>query len=365
VTDGPRPGAHLSAADLVGELSHAIDLTLAPLVPRGARVALLDFPNHNNVGDNAIWLGEVAYLRRREVEIVYICDASSYCTETLRERIGDGTLLLHGGGSFGTIWPRHQAFRERIVREFPRQRIVQLPQTVDFTDEESVERARRTLGAHDGLVILARDHESLACLREQLSLEAVLCPDMAFALGTSNRLLPSTDILWLARSDRESLAPPPQTLGERVEVVDWLRGEPGHPWSHVLAPLTVRSRCTVNAAMERWSWLRRWAGPAVASTFETLAWRRFERGRRILSRGRVVITDRLHGHILCLLFAIPHVLLDNRFGKLARFRRAFTGGCDLGRAAQGPEAALSVARQWLRGEGGPAPGTGAAAGASR
>ena len=35
-------------------------------------------------------------------------------------------------------------------------------------------------------------------------------------------------------------------------------------------------------------------------------------GFMYLSRGRVVATDRLHGHILSTLMDIPHVLIDNR-----------------------------------------------------
>jgi pyruvyl transferase EpsO len=337
----------ISAQELVADLSRTIDETLAPLVPPGARVALLDFPNHNNVGDNAIWLGELAWLRRREVELVYVCDLSSYCSRTLRERIGGGVILLHGGGSFGTIWPRHQAFRERIVGEFQGHRIVQLPQTVDFSDRESLQRTRKSMGGNPDLVVLARDHQSVACLSDELGIESRLCPDMAFALGPFDRLRPSKDVLWLARSDHESLGPPAADPGEGIEVVDWLRGEPGRPWSYLLAPLTVRTRLAVNAAMQRWAWLRRWTSPYMAATFERLAWRRFLRGRRILSRGRVVITDRLHGHILSLLLGIPHVLLDNRFGKLERFHQTFTRGCRLARPAEDPAAALRIARQLL------------------
>jgi exopolysaccharide biosynthesis predicted pyruvyltransferase EpsI len=46
--------------------------------------------------------------------------------------------------------------------------------------------------------------------------------------------------------------------------------------------------------------------------------------KRWLSRGRVVITDRLHGHILCLLLGLPHVLLDNSIGKLSAYFETWT-----------------------------------------
>jgi exopolysaccharide biosynthesis predicted pyruvyltransferase EpsI len=44
----------------------------------------------------------------------------------------------------------------------------------------------------------------------------------------------------------------------------------------------------------------------------------------MLSEGRVVVTDRLHGHILCLLLGIPHIVLDNSYGKLRSFDETWT-----------------------------------------
>jgi pyruvyl transferase EpsO len=55
-----------------------------------------------------------------------------------------------------------------------------------------------------------------------------------------------------------------------------------------------------------------------------LAEQRLMRGCQLLSRGREVVTDRLHAHILCLLMGIPHVLVDNNYGKLRSFFEAWT-----------------------------------------
>jgi pyruvyl transferase EpsO len=52
-----------SNRDLTGGLAARAHSVLAQHVARGQRFALVDFPNHSNVGDNAIWLGELAALR--------------------------------------------------------------------------------------------------------------------------------------------------------------------------------------------------------------------------------------------------------------------------------------------------------------
>lgn len=60
-----------------------------------------------------------------------------------------------------------------------------------------------------------------------------------------------------------------------------------------------------------------------------------------------MITDRLHGHILCLLLGLPHVLLDNTYGKLKDFYDTWTKGCALAIWANSPGEALERARPLL------------------
>ena len=51
---------------------------------------------------------------------------------------------------------------------------------------------------------------------------------------------------------------------------------------------------------------------------------RLQRGLAMLATGELVVTDRLHAHILSLLLDIPHVLLDNSYGKVAGFADQWT-----------------------------------------
>lgn len=45
---------------------------------------------------------------------------------------------------------------------------------------------------------------------------------------------------------------------------------------------------------------------------------------KLLSKGSVVLTDRLHGHILSILIVKPHVIVDNSYGKISDFYQAWT-----------------------------------------
>jgi exopolysaccharide biosynthesis predicted pyruvyltransferase EpsI len=151
--------------------------------------------------------------------------------------------------------------------------------------------------------------------REDLGLEARLCPDMAFALPA----LPAAPrsargVLWLLRRDRESASPdgrPP--AGARVS--DW----PGEPRSVVRRVQRVLTRSLALLPGGRW-WRRR----ALESTYAPVARRRLSAALALLRSAEVVVTDRLHGHLLCVLAGIPHVVLGDRHGKVAGVREAWT-----------------------------------------
>ena len=63
----------------------------------------------------------------------------------------------------------------------------------------------------------------------------------------------------------------------------------------------------------------------------------------MLSKGRAVITDRLHAHILCVLLGIPHVVLDNSYGKVRSFYDTWTSDCDLAYWSDSAAEALTIA----------------------
>lgn len=77
--------------------------------------AILDFLDHSNVGDSAIFLGELAWLKAAiGRDPSYVCSMRSY-TDDIDRQLPDGTIYLHGGGNFGDVWPRHQVFCENIM----------------------------------------------------------------------------------------------------------------------------------------------------------------------------------------------------------------------------------------------------------
>ena len=66
----------------------------------------------------------------------------------------------------------------------------------------------------------------------------------------------------------------------------------------------------------------------------------------MLAAGHTVITDRLHGHILSLLLGIPHVVLDNSYGKVRAFYETWTRDAPIVRWAETAADAVRAVEQW-------------------
>jgi len=322
----------------VARLRRHLDRGLAELLPAGEPCALLDFPDHSNVGDSLIWLGQVSALRRRGVRIAYASDQRGFDAERLERFVPRGPILLSGGGNFGDVWEASQDFRERILRRFPERRVVQLPQSIWFGDPARRERARRALAAHERFTLLVRDDASRARAHDELGMEAPLWPDMAFGLSPlPRRPAPEVDLVWLGRADEETRAG--AHTPEGVTRSDWVVGGRELP-DRLRKRLRkrVRGRGPVPDLLQR----------ALQRTLEPAARRQLRRGVRMLGRGRVVVSDRLHAHILCVLLGIPHVVLDNSYGKVHDFHRTWTSGSAVAHRAGSPSEALAIARRLAR-----------------
>jgi pyruvyl transferase EpsO len=307
---------------------------------RGHRqCAILDFPDHGNVGDSAIWVGEIVGLKALGIEIAYVSNLHSFSEKVLRERMPDGIVLIHGGGNFGTIWPECQGHREHVLERLRDYPIVQLPQSIHYDHPAALAKTRALIEAHPRFTMLVRDEPSRVISETQLNARTVMCPDSAFFIRRSlRREAPVVDILALARTDKErvtgGLDAALQASGRTHEVVDWLE-----------EPMTASRRLALKIWPRSAGRLTRVPGffALLRAVWNAAAWARVHRGCKLLSRGRVVVTDRLHAHILCTMLDIPHVVLDNNYGKVQNFIAAWTNGNPLVHRAASPAEAVALA----------------------
>jgi exopolysaccharide biosynthesis predicted pyruvyltransferase EpsI len=335
-------------AALVGQLGSRVHEALARALVRADACALIDFPRHRNAGDSAIWLGEVAALRALGIRVRAIFDRETYSQPRLRRSVGDHPILLHGGGNLGDLYPTHQGLRERVLTDFRGHPIVQLTQSIHFNDPANLERMRRAVAAHGALTIMVRDEHSEAIAREKFEARIERCPDLAFAVGPIERPHPARmPVLRLARIDREAAE----------------QAAPGHdplaaPTFDWLAPPTSRRVRARLAAADGLLPLavggRRMRGRSILPirahklAYDAYARQNVDRAARLLSNAEVVVTDRLHGHILCTLLGIPHVLVDDKYGKVGNFYACWTSALQTARFARDRSQVTSLADELLR-----------------
>ena len=332
-----------AAAELQGEL----DRKLSALLRRGTRAALINYPNHHNVGDPALYVGTLRTLKRIGVRVTYRCDQLTYSRSALGIELDRGTevVLINGGGNLGDQYPQ-QVVRERVLSDFPDVRTIQLPQSLWFVSEPNRERFGELVTRHQDLTLLWRDRDSYETAVRTFAAPAILCPDMALGLGPKIRpIAASQDVLWLRRTDRESASP--GSLGgvvDGLEPVDWLDASP----EEAVGCSSGRWLLRANRFLTRWTTRRPWLWRPLARTFEPLAERRLEFGCRLLARGRVVVTDRLHGVVIALLMGIPVIAVDTTNRKVSSFINTWLPGAPEVRLAESHEQALLEARRLLQ-----------------
>lgn len=313
---------------------------LVKIIGSGCVAAYFDFPNYSNVGDSAIWLGGEKVLKTElGVNIIYQDDVFAF-KRGFPEFDRSTIILISGGGNFGDLWEEHQLSREYILRAYPNNLVVQLPQSIYFKSNCNFEKSRQFLSAHKDFHLLVRDHESLKIGKKLHKGETLLCPDMALCLGKLTRTVTSSfPILGLLRDDIEkNIESPENNKQSNFYYLDWIK-EPMMFNSVILS--------YIDRLIQKFNLSHKFCSSLKLTIYNQLANKRLRRGCNILSSGKIVITDRLHAHILCTLLNIPHVVLDNSYRKIGNFRKVWHTGEGLCKTATTLDEAINKAYKML------------------
>ncbi|MBN9068542.1 MAG: polysaccharide pyruvyl transferase family protein [Rhizobiales bacterium] len=322
---------------LIARMQGMIDDCLRDCLVDDAPLAILDFPDIRNCGDSAIWLGEMAYLASRGKRPAYVSRMRDFSAEALERAVPEGPIFIHGGGNFGDLWVSHQDFREAVLERFPHRRIIQFPQSIHYRSEERIAQTARAIARHRNFLLLVRDQESKDFAERHFDCEVRLCPDMAFWIGAVEPGAVEFPVLAMLRADLEKTGEVDRSAYPGLPIEDWITE----------SARRVRVSKAAGAAL---AFLALKPAEMRLRKLDAAAHNRFRRGIRQISRGRTVVTDRLHVHICSLLIGRPHAVLDNSYGKIGRFMAAFSGGTELAYRAS----SLDDGLEWAFGQISPA-----------
>jgi pyruvyl transferase EpsO len=318
--------------------------------------ALLNYPDYPNIGDHLIGLGTVFYLTDVvKTQIKYTASIEDFSEEELEKRVGQAPIILHGGGNLGDLWSHHQLFREYIISKYPDRPIIIMPQSIYFANLENLKKAAAIFNAHPNLTLFVRDNYSYEIACDHFSnCQVIKSPDMAFHMA--NMPLPSFSFnykrptLYLCREDSElnqnfspdALEIPNMVVQDWVDSRDWIyrgRGKftelKGWYWRLPGMVVLVREGWQRRGLANPGEWISRhqWerSHPYVDkfnhvhdSFTHRFSWTLMHTGIAQFTQRRLVITNRLHGHILCLLLGIPNIFLPNSYYKNEAFYETWT-----------------------------------------
>ncbi|XP_046361186.2 pyruvyl transferase 1-like [Haliotis rufescens] len=291
-----------SSYDVIAEAQRIHFNVFSELLAPFKYAILIDIAAFANKGDPAITVGEVYLLRRLGIKLLYYCNYNACKSRNLNyirnvaRNFSDSevVVLLQGGGNV-VGYKFHDYLRQRIFNTFSQYKIILFPQTVFMREglSKHVTFCEKLYRQTDFIMML-RDRQSFSLAQKHFSGKPTffLMPDIAFQIGAISRFIsPMFDIMWLKRVDPEA---------PRQNVTKWPKG------------VTVQVEAWVN-----------WETPKGKTTIED-SFLMQTNGMIFLQRGRVVITDRLHGHIFCVLMNIPHVLIDTPYRKLSSYHETWT-----------------------------------------
>lgn len=307
----------MTSQEKIQQLKEYIHNSLAHLID--SDYVLLDVPYYTNIGDTLIWEGTKHFQKEIPHKCLYTASVETYRYRPLPP---DTVILLQGGGNFGDLWRRHQDLRLEVIRAYPNNKIIILPQTVFYKDDAVFQDDAKIFNSHNNLYICARDTVSFEYLQQSLTCNLLLVPDMAFCI--SSKLLKKYSkkegdrTLFLKRNDPEFCQYDFNSHITEDEVMldtcDWP---------------TMEQQFKTKTYLDKLLWHKERLG-RLSDIYADKIFRPFQvkKGIEFVSQYKKVYTTRLHVAILSLLLDKEIVFFDNSYGKNSSFFDTWLKGVD-------------------------------------
>ncbi|NEO80655.1 polysaccharide pyruvyl transferase family protein [Moorena sp. SIO4G3] len=313
---------------------------------------LLDNPDHYNIGDHLIWLGSVLFLTDTlKTKIKYATGINGFSDASLK-KIDQCPIIFNGGGALGDLYEGFQNFRESIIENYRDRPIIIFPQTIYFRNPENLKKAAKVFNSHPNLTLFTRDQVSYEiALKNFWNCQVIKSPDMAFQMAglSTDSIQPAQEdsSLYLCRKDQELKATSNLSLSSKIKnlvLEDWVSDRwtlrttkqlsKGWYWRipglvRIIREVYERGLATPKEWLSRQNWKYFHTNTAKFQTthnspINLASWGLMHSGIYQFKRHRLIITNRLHGHILSTLLEIPHIFLPNSYYKNEAFYEAWT-----------------------------------------
>lgn len=317
----------MNSKEKIKELKTIIEQALTPIINND--YVYLDLPYHNNIGDTLIWKGTESFLKTIPYNCLYRASFETYIKPKINKDI---VILLHGGGNLGDLYEAHNKFRLDIIKAFPDNPIIILPQTAYYSKEEPLKLHAQAFAKHQNLTLCARDYVTQDLFKNNFSKNNILLvPDMAFCISESFieqfKGEAKKNYLYFKRSDIEFVDVGFKDLfkgDEAFDTSDWPTYESDiKAWKNYLRILKIKSKLPNNTFFNK-------------ITAKFIDWyfiniyfpQSLKVGIEFISNYKHIYSTRLHAAILSILLDKKITFLNNSYGKNSNFYKAWLENLD-------------------------------------
>ena len=259
--------------------------------PLGKKVYILGTPLHPNLGDSAIVIAEVHFLKKIFGSSKRIKEVASFdYNRKYKKYINNKSLICGlGGGNMGNQWYSEEKFRYDMFSAFPHNPIIIFPQTIHFIDtynkSADEERSVSFYNYRKDLTIVAREKKSFDIISSMYpNVNKLLTPDIVLSTNMSDFGVVEQErdgILLCIRSDAEKSVDESvwNTIEQYIDQLD-IRHNRTDMYSDCPVTKDNRLECVRRKMQE-------------------------------FASARLVITDRLHGMVFAAITGTPCIVFGN------------------------------------------------------
>jgi len=255
-----------------------------------SRVFLFGVPEHANLGDQAIAMSTIQFVKSvlPDIEVVEITERQlEVDIDNIRNFVEDNDLLLlMGGGNLGDLYMGPALARQAVIETFPNNAIILFPNSMYFKHQENLNKCKTLFASHKNLTLFAREEVSFKLMSECFYANKVfLAPDIVLSLpATEPCHTPGSGAVLAMRIDQESYITS-ERLSDLKSLITNRFGD------FVLTDTIIRHK-----AMCRKTEL--------------------DKKLRQFSEAKLLVTDRLHGAIFAALTGTSCIVLPNSYHKV-------------------------------------------------
>ncbi|MCP8617526.1 polysaccharide pyruvyl transferase family protein [Salirhabdus salicampi] len=263
--------------------------------------------DYGNLGDVAITYAQTEFLKAKfpDADIIDFPISKTFTeVKSLKKIINKNDIItIVGGGNTGDMYDDIEYCRQFIISQFPENKIISFPQTIDFSNTNSgkkaLQRATKIYGKHKGLTLSAREQNSFNMYKEHfLKNNIVYSPDIVLSLEKQYPCIDREGIIFCLRKDGEKRI----NKEEESSLIEEISKKYSVTYydTHINKNnLSIEER--ENELYKIWT---------------------------AFKKSKIVLTDRLHGMIFCAITKTPCIALDNSNHKISGVYKAWLKDLD-------------------------------------